>query len=122
MLTKILLILGVIVIVVLAARNRDRPIPESTSTSSVRKPASSPARITAWVLIGVIIAITLGYSALQWRDSTEVVTVKVVNSNTGKSVSYQVSRDQVGDRRFRTVDGRTIVLAEVERIEVGSPP
>ena len=121
MLTKILLILGVIVMVVLAVRNRGTgSTPERTSNG--QQAASSPARITAWVLIGVIIAITLGYSALQWRDSTEVVTVKVVNSNTGKSVSYQVSRDQVGDRRFRTVDGRTIVLAEVERIEVGSPP
>lgn len=79
-------------------------------------------RIAAWSLIGVM----LGGSALmlyvQWEDGYRVVPVRVINTNTGRSVTYQARRAEVGERSFRTIDGTRVTLAEVERLELGAPP
>jgi len=48
-----------------------------------------------------------------------VVSVRVINANTGSSVSYQARRGDVKDRSLETVDGRRVVLAAVERLEFG---
>jgi len=120
MLTKLLLTIGVIVAVVLIFRTR-RPAPTqqpTQQTTASARPALSPTRLTAWILITVIVAITLAATAWQWFQTEEVMTVRVINSNTGDSVNYQVYRDAVGVRTFKTTDGRTITVAEVERMEI----
>ena len=122
MITKLLLTIGVIIAVVLIVRTR-RPanarqtIPKRGATS---KAPWSPARVTAWTLIAVIITVTFALTAYQWFGAREVVTVRVINSNTGDAVSYQVYKDEAKGRRFNTMDGRIITLAEVERMEIYS--
>lgn len=120
MLTKLLLTIGVIVAVVLIFRTHrptpaQPPRPQSTATG---RPALSATRLSAWLLIAVIVGITLAATAWQWFQTEDVMTVRVINSNTGDSVSYQVYRHDAGARRFQTVDGRTITVAEVERMEI----
>jgi len=69
----------------------------------------------------VFVALTSGYSAWQWLGTREVVSVRVVNANTGTSISYRAYRGDVGEHGFTTVDGRSITLAEIERLEVARP-
>jgi hypothetical protein len=53
----------------------------------------------------------------QWRDAYQVVTLRVVDSRSGHAATYQAYRGDIEGRSFRTLDGRTITLAEVERLE-----
>lgn len=55
----------------------------------------------------------------QWRDSTQVVTVRIINANNGRETDYQAYKGDVDGRSFKTVDGRLVTLAESERMELG---
>ena len=44
--------------------------------------------------------------------------MRVINANTGEGVTYQARREDVAGRSFRTLDGRRITLADVERMEL----
>ena len=119
MLTKLLLVIGVIVLLAVAFRSRGRDL--ASSESRTEAPAS-PTRITAWVLIGVIIVVSVGMGLYQQAIEPKTVTVLVINTHTGERRYYQASRDEAGKRSFHTLDGRTIVLAETERAEIHSNP
>ena len=41
-----------------------------------------------------------------------------INSHTGSEQSYHVYQGDINGRRFRTIDGRLINLADSERMEV----
>lgn len=122
MLTKLLLTIAVIAAVLLMARaNRTSKAAPQTSTAA-DKPQASPLRLSAWILIAVIVGVTVAVGAWQWLASPGAVTIRVVNSNTGHSVSYQAYPEQIGQRGFTSVDGRRITLAEVERMETSASP
>jgi len=55
----------------------------------------------------------------QWQDTWRVVTVRVINADNGKASSYQAYKGDVQVRSFTTTDGRTVNLAEIERMELG---
>lgn len=71
-----------------------------------------------------IVALMLAGSALylyhQWRDAYQVVTVRVVDTRSDRATTYQVYKGDIDGRSFVTTDGRTVTLAEVERLEVGA--
>ncbi|NEV61747.1 hypothetical protein [Thiorhodococcus minor] len=75
-------------------------------------------RVAAAVVIGIMV----GGSALAildgWLERREVVQVQVVNANTGAVSTYRAHRGDVGGRQIRTLDGREIRLADVERMIV----
>ena len=121
MLTKLLLTVTVIAIVLLFARTRRSPGISSNKGQKPppdKRPRPSPARLTAWILIAVIVTVTLILSSIQWLSTPAVVLVHVINSSNGNSVSYHAYADRVTARSFETIDGRTIILAEVERAEI----
>ncbi len=63
-----------------------------------------------------------GYYLFQtWFDGSRIISVRVINSNTGSVSSYEVRKGDViaGKSTFVTVDGRTVTLAAVERLEMG---
>ena len=123
MLTKLLLTIGVIILVVVAFRSRGRGGPAPNKPRDAPTQASaSPTRITAWILIGVIIAVSVGMTLYQQLNEPAAVNVLVINTSTGERRHYQALREDAGKRRFQTVDGRTIILAETERAEVLSTP
>ncbi|MCP5431131.1 MAG: hypothetical protein H6962_13680 [Chromatiaceae bacterium] len=62
-----------------------------------------------------------------WRDSTEVIFIRVVDAGTGRATEYRAQRGDIEDREFLTTDGRRVFLAETERLETstirpGRPP
>jgi hypothetical protein len=130
MITKILFTAAIIAIVMLyaggKARGRDvaarTPDPGRTQASS---PAAESlktrnlARYLAYALLGVMLAGSGTFLFLQWQDHYRVVSVRVVNTNTGRSESFQARRGDVEDRAFVTLDGRRVVLSGIERLELG---
>jgi peptidoglycan/LPS O-acetylase OafA/YrhL len=123
MLGKILFTLAVVLVVALVWRTRS-PAP-STNRSSPRlvnpaNPGRSPVRLLA---LAVVILMLLGSVYLlyeHWRDSAEVIFIRVVDASSGRAVEYRAQRGDIRDREFVTVDGRRIVLAETERLETST--
>ncbi|PQJ96649.1 hypothetical protein CXB77_07605 [Chromatium okenii] len=67
----------------------------------------------------VLIVMGLGTAVqfiLSWQHRHEVIQVQVVNANTGQLTLYQVQRGSIDGRYFRTIDGREMRMADVERM------
>ena len=120
MITKLLLTLGVIMVMIMVIRgqSRDRKTPATTPPPSRQQSKQSTTRTTAWFLIGVFVILSFTYSAWQWFGMREIVTVRVINSNNGDSVSYRAYRGDVDEYGFTTTDHRSITLAQIERMEI----
>ncbi|MTW20893.1 hypothetical protein [Allochromatium palmeri] len=73
-------------------------------------------RLAASLLIAIMAVGSALYLAQRWLEDQEVVQVQVINANTGRITSYESRRGSVEGRRFRTLDGREIRLADVERM------
>lgn len=128
MITKLLLTLGVIGVAWLVVRNRSRPSQVSSAEQTARLAAPSiqqssrTPRLAAYGLIIFMILASGVVLYLQWRDEYRIVTVQVINTQTGQSVTYAARRGDVEERHFQTLDGRIVNVANIERIEMGNDP
>jgi hypothetical protein len=125
MLTKILFTLLIIIGAVIYVRVRARKRMLAPMAPPLPRPVPSERpRLVYYLAIGLL-AIMLsgaGYYLFQlWFDGSRIIEVRVINSNTGSVTSYEVYKGDVaaGESTFRTIDGRTITLAAVERLEMG---
>lgn len=116
---KILLLAAILLAAFLLIRFRRRRSPPPGLVVTGADPERR--RLVRQVLYGLL-TLVLGGSALyyylDWRSREEVIAVRVVNIYTGEGVRYQARRGDVGWRRFTTLDGRRITLADVERLEM----
>ena len=83
------------------------------------EPKSGSLRLAAYGLIVFMILASGVFLYLEWRDQYRIVDLRVINTHTGESVSYQARRGDVDDRVFETLDGRVVRLADIERLEMG---
>ena len=118
MFTKLLFTAGLIGLVYLGIRTRLRPTPPARSRAAA--PSRLP-RLAAWALIGLMLLISSVILFFEWREDYRIVELRVINTNTGNSQSYRAHKGDVEDRRFVTVDGLVVTLADVERLEMGAP-
>lgn len=122
MIGKLLLTLAVLLGAygVLRARWRANRI-ESGALSGLDRPQRSDSswqtmRLAASLLIAIMAVGSALYLAQRWFEDQEVVQVQVINANTGRITLYESRRGSVEGRQFQTLDGRTIRLADVERM------
>jgi len=115
-LTKILLTGFVIVVLLTAARMRARRLARAPAVEST---AIGPRmRAVAYTVAGaLVLTAALGYFHF-WRGWHEEVTVRVINTETGESVSYRVHKGSIHQREFQTTDGWKVGVADTERIEI----
>jgi hypothetical protein len=125
MITKILFTITIIVAVIFYLRMRN-PVEGSTPASS-RVRSSKPAapsenekmfRQGAWLFL-----IFMGISALVMvvfglNDQYATANVHVVNIQTGQTKTYQAEMKDIKSNQFTTLEGRTIYIADIERMEV----
>ena len=123
MIGKILFTLGVILVVALIWRTRSpQPTAESVAPRLVNPaaPRRSPVRLLA-VSAVVLMLLASAYLLYEhWRDSSEVIFIRVVDAGSGRAAEYQAERGDIQDREFVTTDGRRIVLADTERLETST--
>ena len=67
----------------------------------------------------VVAAATMIYLELDSRGA--VVTVHVVNTQSGEKKSYRARRDEIHSDGFTTLDGVEVFTAGIERIEIEAP-
>ncbi len=114
---KVLLTLLVVGLAYGVIRSRMRR--EAVGDRSTPPPVGAgSARRFAWTFLGVLLlsSAVLGY--WRWRAGEQVVTVRVIDTASGRSQIYRAHENDVGEHGFITLDGRRVVLAGVERMEV----
>jgi len=123
MIAKILFTLAVVAGLLLWARMRGRTV------QSARRRERAGEGEVAWQTRAVAIAVIVGavaisglYFYLEWQRANDEVQVRVVNSRTGAYQSYLARKVDVGARRFITLGGRQITIADVERLEIVDQP
>ena len=125
MITKLLLTLGVILVAWLVLRNRQKrmsaPMPEPRVQAPPRK-GFNPWKWGGYVLVVVMILGSGLFLYAEWQDRYRVVSVTVVNTQTGERLDYLARRMDVNERQFMTLDGREVSVADTERIELHAAP
>lgn len=123
MVGKILFTLAVILLVALIWRTRSPRRPASQIPPRLINPTAarrSPVRVLAVATVGLML-LASGYLLYEhWRDSHDVIFIRVIDAGSGRAVEYRAQRGDIQEREFLTTDGRRIVLAETERLETST--
>ena len=122
MITKILLTIAVIMGLVMYLRRRGAP-PQNQQARSNRSAVSNQAEpiIPRGILYIFIVLMLLSSAVIfyfNWEKSYRIITVRVINTQSGHMDEYQVRRGEVDGRKFETIDGKVVILADVERMEI----
>jgi hypothetical protein len=122
MFMKLLLTALVIAGALLALRIRNQKATPLRTVKVVQVAGPKNTRLVRFAAVAAVFLMLAGaggYLYYQWSDSYQVVTLRVVDSRSGKAVTYQAYKGDVEGRSFLTTDGRQVTLAEVERLEIG---
>jgi hypothetical protein len=124
MIGKILFTIAVILVVALIWRTRSAPpTPVQTTPPRLINPQKrwrSPVRALAVGAVSLMLLASAYLLYEHWRDSSEVIFIRVVDAGSGRAAEYRAQRGDIEDREFVTTDGRRIVLAETERLETST--
>ena len=123
MIWKLLLTALVIAGAVITIRMRGRRMQTvAAAETPVRQPDPARRRLVRAAAVATVVLMILGaglYLYHQWQNAYQIVTVRVIDTRSGKTVQYQAYKGDVSGRTFVTTEGRQVALAEVERLELG---
>lgn len=121
---KLLITAAVIYIAYLVVRSRyEGAAPQGNrdpSTAERGLPLISPVaiRLAAYAVIGLMLVGSALYLFQSWERQHQIVSIQVVNPYNGQVQRYETRRGDIDGRTFRTLDGRLIRIAEMERMIV----
>lgn len=117
MITKIIITLAVIMVCMWMLSSRRQPeLREVPNPAAERNKKALRLTAIAFMLLMLIAASVMVY--LEFDQQSRVVTVNVVNTQSGAKKSYQVKKNDIHEAGFTTVDGMQVFVAEIERIEI----
>ncbi|MBF0134671.1 MAG: hypothetical protein H7833_06430 [Magnetococcus sp. DMHC-1] len=103
-------------------------LPQPQVNPPANRPASAASRSSTlfqsrlpFVVAAIVILLTAILLYRSWQDQTKVLKIRVVNAGNGQTTFYEARKKQVHARTFQTLDGRSVTLADVERMEVIEP-
>jgi len=73
--------------------------------------------VVGYSLAAIMILATAGISWMRYQEANAIVQIEVVDARSGERTVYQVRRKNLGEREFRTVDGRVVSLGASDRME-----
>ena len=117
MIGKILITLGVIVgcMMMLSARAKPK-LRTVANPATVRNRMLMRNAAIGFMVVMVLAAGTMIYLEMDQRSS--IVTVHVINTQSGSSKSYRVKKNEIHSDGFTTMDGVQVFVAGIERIEI----
>lgn len=74
----------------------------------------------AWLFLALMVISAIGVAVFKIGGRYATVDVRIINTRNGEVRHYRAPRDGIKSDRIVTDDGRTIFLADVERMEVES--
>ena len=116
MLTK-LLFTGIVILVVYAYyRYRGSAAMRGKKIVAEAKPGKiGPMAVAGFIVL--LLLVSGGVYLYQWQQAHQVVTIRVIEGATGNVTVYQAYRKSIKGNRFESLDGKTVVLGEAERVE-----
>ena len=72
----------------------------------------------AYLFMLFMVLSALAVFFLEIGDKYEKVNVYVVNTQTGQKMSYKAEQKDIKSNSFKTLEGRTVYIADIERIEI----
>ncbi|MFN2334523.1 MAG: hypothetical protein ABR550_08890 [Wenzhouxiangellaceae bacterium] len=116
-----LLVAAVVLIVARMKRGQGKPSPHAPGKVAKTRPARiwprSPQGKIGFALAVITILAAAGVSYQRWEYANQIVTVEVVDTRSGHTTVYHVRRKALGEREFKTVDGRFVSLGASDRME-----
>lgn len=100
----------------LRARRRAPPGAPGWTPPPRRRLPPGTVRTAAYTVLALMLLGSGGYLYRGWAQGNQVLEVQVVNAATGAVSAYQARRRDIEGRVFRTLDGREVRLADVERM------
>ncbi len=73
--------------------------------------------VVGYSLAAIMILTAAGISWMRYEEANAIVQVEVLDTRSGERTIYQVRRKELGERKFRTVDGRVVSLGASDRME-----
>ena len=119
MISKILITLGVIVACMMMLSARSKPGLKTIPNPAVERNKKLMRNSAyAFMVVMAIAASAMIYLEVDRRNA--VVTVHVINTQSGSSKSYRVMKNDIHSDGFTTMDGVQVFVAGIERIEIES--
>ncbi|MGI9319332.1 MAG: hypothetical protein ACR2QW_18540 [bacterium] len=117
MLTKILFTLLVIIGVAIFYRNKSTATAVAAKAKPVEAEGSLPTRTLAYILIGVLIAISASIFVYSRHQDNRIINIKVT-SEGGDVVHYQARHRDIKGRNFKSLEGINVTLGQGDRVEM----
>lgn len=119
MVTKILLTLAVIAGCYLFLKyKRKSAVASSRSIPETDIDPQPPFRLLAVILVVLALAGGGAVAAYHWIDGNTLMTVEVTPANGGETQHYTVYKRDLELRRFTTVEGLIVRVADSDRLAV----
>jgi hypothetical protein len=116
-LTKILVTALVIVAVITFYRFKNADRPAAVRRAQASLPANNRfGRMVAYGFVGFLLLVSAIWYGLHWREQHRVVTIRVIGES-GPTVYKAYNKDLKGNQ-FETIDGKTVILGDSERVEI----
>lgn len=118
MLTKILVTALVIVAVVTFYRFKNTARPDAAAKRARETLAANNrfGRMMAYGFAGFLVLASVIWFGLHWREQHRIITIRVIGES-GTTVYKAYNKDLKGNE-FETIDGRTVILGQSERVEI----
>ncbi|MCK4707572.1 MAG: hypothetical protein KAU21_03060 [Gammaproteobacteria bacterium] len=121
MITKILFTLTVIVGVILFFRTKRAQPQQQKRSPQVKKELSENEKMFrqgAYLFMLFMVISALAVFFFEIGDNYATVKVHVVNTQTGHKQTYKATQKDIKSNSFKTLEGRTVYIADIERIEI----
>ncbi len=121
MIAKVFFTMLVIVIVGMIFRSKSQITAQQNASKS---PSNTPdetnslaPKSVAYLLIALLILVSGAVYYFSWKDASQVVMLRVINASGGLS-EYQAYKKDINGRKFLSIDGSHIQLADTDRLEM----
>lgn len=118
---QLLITLAVAAIVIVIARMKRGRTESGTGAGNAGETTGSTNRKTAMIvgytLAAIMILAATSLSWVRYKEQNAIIRVEVVDTRSGERTVYQVRRKELGERDFKTVDGRVVSLGASDRME-----
>jgi len=116
MLTKILFT-ALVVFAVYAFYRLKRRVPQKSASVASTATTSQIGRYGVYGFVAALLIVSAVIFTYQWQQAHKIVTIRVIDGNSNNVTVYKAYQKSIKGSRFESLDGKSVVLGEAERVE-----
>ena len=74
-------------------------------------------RYSAYGFVAMLLVFSDIIFLYQWQQAHKIVTIRVIDGNSTNVTIYKAYQKSIKGNRFESLDGKSVVLGEAERVE-----